>query len=296
MLNTLAAIMTPYLIAALGGLFTERAGVLNIALEGQILVGAFAAAAVAGTTGSISLGLLAAIAAGGILSYSYASISLRLHANIFVSALAVNLFASGSTQIASQILFSTRGVVQFSSFPDIKQISIPLLSSIPFLGGLFTNQSPFVYFSWFLIPAAAWLLYKTPYGLRVRAAGFQYTALYVRGVSGRRVRETAMLISGITCGISGALLAFNLGAYVPNISSGRGWIALVALFLGNKRPGGIFLVSLLFAGAEMIAQSAQGSGVLPSSLLLAFPFFITFIGMIIFSALSGSLNSKEDKS
>jgi len=289
MLHSIAGIMTPFLIAALGGLYTERAGVLNIALEGLMLIGAFTAAAVAGLTGSMGLGLFSAVLVSGLGSYFYATTALRLRANIFIAALAVNLFAAGFTGIASQAIFSTKGVVRFEKFPVLPRFSLPLLSEIPLLGPLFTDQSVFVYAGWLMVPLFAWILYRTPAGLRIRAAGSNETALVLRGVSPRRVRERATVISGITCGIAGASLTFNLGAYVPNITSGRGWIALVAIFLGYKRPGGILLVSFLFAAAELLAQNAQGIGNIPASLLLAFPFFITFIGMVVFSALHTSL-------
>ncbi len=293
MLTALAGIMTPFLIAALGGLFTERAGVLNIALEGQMLIGAFAAAAVTGTTGSILGGLTAAVFASGLTAYIFAALSLRLKANIFITALAVNLFAMGGTQIASQIFFRTKGVVRFAEFPGLEKISIPLLSQLPVIGPLFQEQSVFVFIGWLLVPCAARLLFRTPFGLHVRAAGYNETALYARGVSTRKIREQALTISGIACGLSGAVLAFHLGAFVPNITSGRGWIALVAIFLGYKRPGGILLVSFLFAAAELIAQGAQGAGNVPASLLLAFPFFITFVGMILFSMVSSAFGRMD---
>jgi len=290
MMTAIAGIMAPFLIAALGGLFTERAGVLNIALEGQMLIGAFAAAAVTGSSGSILGGLAAAVAVSGLTAYLYAALTLRLKANIFITGLAVNLFAAGAANVASQIFFHTKGVVRFDSFPALAKFSLPLLSRLPFIGQLFTQQSLFVYLSWLLVPLSAWLLYRTPFGLHVRAAGFNETALYARGISGQRVRELSVAISGVACGLAGAFLAFNLGAYVPNISSGRGWIALVAIFLGYKRPGGILLVSFLFAAAELVAQNAQGAANLPASLLLAFPFFITFVGMVLFSIISGTLS------
>lgn len=295
MLHTIAGIMTPFLIAALGGLFTERAGVLNIALEGLMLMGAFAAAAVAGLTGSLALGLLAALFISGLSSWLYATAALRLRANIFIAALALNLFAAGITQIASQAFFSTRGVVDFENFPVVLRFSLPILSDLPLVGSLFSEHSAFVYASWLMVPAAAWFLFRTPAGLHIRAAGSNKTALILRGVSALKVRVMATVISGIACGLAGASLSFNLGAYVPNITSGRGWIALVAIFLGYKRPGGILLVSFLFASAELLAQNAQGIGNIPASLLLAFPFFITFIGMVVFSALHTSLLRRAGK-
>jgi len=285
MLHSIVEIMTPFMLAGLGGLFTEKAGVLNIGLEGLMLIGAFAAAGVAGTSGNLWLGAAAAVAVSAGFAYLYAAAALKLRANIFIAALALNLLAIGGTQIASQLLFGTKGVIEFAAFPELQYFTIPGLSSIPILTEFFTDHSLFVYLGFACVPVAAWLLHKTPFGMYVKAAGLNSTALYVRGIHEQRIKILAITISGITSGLAGASLAFNLGAYVPNITSGRGWIALVAIFLGYKRPYGILLVSFLFAGAELVAQHAQGIAGAPSSLLLAFPFFITFIGMILFSAL-----------
>ena len=289
MLHSIVEIMTPFLLAALGGLFTEKAGVLNIALEGLMLIGAFSAAAVAGTGGGLLPGTLSAVAVSGAVAYIYAHAALRLKANIFIAALAVNLLAIGGTQIAAHLIFGTKGVIEFEAFPSQPSVSLPLLQHIPLLGEFFTEHSLFVYAGFVLVPAFAWLLNSTPFGMYGKAAGLNSTALFARGISEQRTKVLAITISGITCGLAGASLAFNLGAYVPNITSGRGWIALVAIFLGYKRPYGIFIVAFLFAAAELIAQHAQGIVGAPSSLLLAFPFFITFIGMILFSALHSSL-------
>jgi len=295
MLHSIVEIMTPFLLAGLGGLFTERAGVLNIALEGLMLIGAFSAAAVAGTSGNLLLGTVAAVGISAAAAYLYATAALRLKANIFIAALAVNLLAIGGTQIAAHLLFGTKGVIEFAGFPSLPSISIPLLSSIPVLNGFFTDHSLFVYIAFLLVPISAWLLNATPFGMYVKAAGLNSTALFTRGVAEQKIKVMAITISGITCGLAGASLSFNLGAYVPNITSGRGWIALVAIFLGYKRPYGVFLVALLFAAAELAAQSAQGIAGAPASLLLAFPFFITFIGMIIFSALHALFLRLQEK-
>src|SRR6056297_3217976 len=295
MLHSIVEIMTPFLLAALGGLFTEKAGVLNIALEGLMLIGAFSAAAVAGTGGGLLPGTLSAVAVSGAVAYIYAHAALRLKANIFIAALAVNLLAIGGTQIAAHLIFGTKGVIEFEAFPSQPSVSLPLLQHIPLLGEFFTEHSLFVYAGFVLVPAFAWLLNSTPFGMYIKAAGLNSTALFTRGIAEQRIKVLAITISGITCGLAGASLSFNLGAYVPNITSGRGWIALVAIFLGYKRPYGIFLVALLFAAAELVAQSAQGIAGAPASLLLAFPFFITFIGMIIFSALHALFLRLQEK-
>ncbi len=278
MTDSILAMASPFLIAALGGLFTERAGVLNIALEGLMLIGAFTSVSVAGSTGSLLYGISAGLFASTLTAFIFAEVSLRLRANIFIAGLAVNLFAGGITALISKALFDTRGVVEFSSFPELPRLSIPLL----------VDQNIFTYLALLLVPISGYILYRTPFGMRVRAAGFDETALYVRGVSPPRIRSAAISLSGAACGLAGAAIALPLQAYVPHITAGRGWIALVAIFLGYKRPAGILVASLLFATAQWLSITGQGAGLVPSTLLLGAPFFITFLGMVLFSAVSSS--------
>jgi general nucleoside transport system permease protein len=263
MIESILGIATPVIIAALGGLLTERAGVLNIGLEGLMLIGAFASVSVAGTTDSFFAGLAAGILASSLLAFLFAAVSLKLRANIFIAGLAVNLFAAGLSALISKALFHTKGVVEFSSFPE----AIPLFTPAALL----------------LVPLTGYLLFHRPAGLRIRAAGLGEDALFVRGVSPERIRVGVLTLSGTACGFAGAAVALPLGAYVPHLTGGRGWIALVVIFLGSKRPAGVLAASLLFSSAQWLSYTAQGTGILPSSLLLAAPFLITFIGMILFS-------------
>ena len=151
MLHSIVEIMTPFLLAALGGLFTERAGVLNIALEGLMLIGAFSAAAVAGTSGSLLYGTFAAVGISALTAFFYATAALKLRANIFIAALAVNLLAIGGTQIAAHIIFDTKGVIEFAAFPSQPHFSVPFIDPMPVLGELFSQHSPFVYAGFFLV-------------------------------------------------------------------------------------------------------------------------------------------------
>ncbi len=263
MIDSILGIATPVIIAALGGLLTERAGVLNIGLEGLMLIGAFASVTVAGTTGSFFAGVFTGIFASSLLAFLFAVVSLKLRANIFIAGLAVNLFAAGFSALVSKAVFQTKGVLEFVSFPE----TLPIFTPAALL----------------LVPLTGYLLFRSPAGLRIRAAGMGEDALFVRGVSPQRIRIWVLTISGTACGLAGAAVALPLGAYVPHVTGGRGWIALVAIFLGSKRPAGVLAASLLFSAAQWLSYAAQGTGILPSSLLLAAPFLITFIGMIIFS-------------
>ncbi|GHT55664.1 ABC transporter permease [Spirochaetia bacterium] len=279
-LHSAVTIMTPLLLAAMGGLFTELSGMLNIALEGLLLIGAFTAIVCAHFSGSILAGVLAAILASMILAAILASVTLRLKSNVFITGLAVNLFAAGVTVVLSFRLFATRGVVRFGDAARLKVFTIPVIDRIPVLGDIFSGHTFYVYLSWLLL-ACAWLtLYRTPFGYRLRASAHHSGALISLGLKPDSYRFIAFLISGFACGIGGSFLTLNLRAFVPNISSGKGWIALVVIFLGNRSPFGLFIAALVFGLAEAFSNYAQGALNVPADFILAIPYIFTLLMMI----------------
>jgi simple sugar transport system permease protein len=272
--------MTPLLFAALGGLFTELAGMLNIALEGLLLTGAFTALVVTHFTGSIAAGIFAAILAAMLLAALVALISLNLKANVFITSLAANLFASGITVVLSHRIFATRGVVTFDDLPRLKALSIGVLERIPVISDMFLDHSVYVYCSWLLLFIAWAVLYKTPFGFHLRSCEAHSQALMSLGIKSNFCRFIAFLISGFCCGIGGSMLTLNLGAFVPNISSGKGWIALVVIFLGNRKPAGLFIAALVFGLAESFSNYAQGIFYVRADFILAIPYIFTLAGII----------------
>ena len=271
MINSILDMTAPILLAALGGLFTELAGVLNIALEGLMLVGAFTAVLITELTGSTLLGSLGAALAGTSLAYIFGFITLRFKTNIFITGLAANLFAIGITNYLSSVFFGTKGVIRFTGFPEL----------IKFAGHDF-----FLYTGLLFTVFTIWLISKTVFGLRLRATGHNFAVVKIKCVEPHSVQMKSILISGALSGLGGAALSLKLGAYVPNMTAGRGWIALVAIYLGRKHPAGIFVTCLIFAGADYLSNTAQGLFQIPSDLLLGFPYIITFTGMIIFSIIN----------
>ncbi len=254
------------LIAALGGLVAERAGVLNIGLEGLISVGAFAAfVAVRAGTGPFPA-LLAAAAAGIAVAAILAVFGLRLGANIFVAGLAVNLLSTGLLSLLSETLFATRGVVRLAA-------DVPLLSQVTPVA-IAAAVTGITYL----------LLAHTPTGVRVRVAGQEAEWLRVQGVDVVRVRTAAVLYSGAAAGVAGALLALRLGAYLPGISSGRGWIALVVIYLGYRNVFGLAGAALLFGVLDAVAVRAQAVIDAPPTVLLALPYVLTVIVFVSYSA------------
>jgi simple sugar transport system permease protein len=273
-------IMTPLLLAAMGGLFTELAGMLNIALEGLLLLGAFAAVAGAHFSGTLAGGVLAAVLGSTALAALLGVITLRLRANVFITGLAANLCASGLTAVLSARLFATRGVVILRDLPRLKPLSIPGLAEIPLAGDILSGHTAYVYWAWVLLFAAWLILYRCPFGFRLRAGEKHEQALVSLGIRPGVYRFAAFLISGVTCGIGGSFLSLNLGAFVPNMAAGKGWIALVVIFLGNRKPWGLLLAALIFGTAEAFSNHAQGILQAPSDFILAIPYIFTLLVMI----------------
>jgi len=263
-LHSALIIMTPLLFAATGGLFPALAGMLNIALEGLLLIGAFAAIAAVYYTGSFAAGLVAAICVSIALSALLAFTTLNLRSNVFITGLAANLLAAGLTVVLSHFLFNTRGVVVL--------VDIPLISAVPFMIA-----------SWLLLLIAWLAIYKTPFGYRLRACDQHSTALVSLGIYPDTYRWIAFLISGLCCGIGGAFLSLNLGAFVPNMTAGKGWIALVVIFLGARRPLGLLAAALIFGLAESFSNYAQGLFNVPADFILAMPYLLTLLAMVLVS-------------
>ena len=265
-LHSAIIIMTPILLAAAGGLFTELTGKLNIALEGLLLIGAFSAIAVVHYTGNLAAGITAAILASLSLSAIIAFTTLKLRSNVFITGLAANLLAGGLTVVLSQQFFNTRGVVALHSFGYLPP-------------GMFVCASLLLLF-------AAWItLYKTPFGYRLRACGKHSAALASVGIKPDTYRWAAFLISGFFCGIGGSFLSLNLGAFVPNMTAGKGWIALVIIFLGGRKPPGLLAAAFIFGLADAFSNYAQGIFNIPADFILAIPYLLTCAAIIFMSIL-----------
>ncbi len=282
LVHNTVGIMTPFLLAATGGLFTELAGMLNIALEGLMLIGAFFSVVFAGLTGSLLAGVALGILSAMTAALIFGLISLNLRANIFIAGLATNLLASGLTIVLAFQMFKNKGVVRFE-LGKLPVLAIPALQRVPLLGDLLLGHNVLVYLSWLIVLVSALVIYRTPFGLRLRGTGLNAATIASLGLRPRAYQMAGILISGFTCGLAGAVLTLNLAAFVPNITSGRGWIALVAIYLGNKTPWGIVVASFVFGLAEAFSNYAQGAIKVPADFILAFPYGITVLAMILYS-------------
>ena len=237
---------TPLILAALGGMFSEKSGVVNIGLEGMMLIGAFAAVAATYFLYDPWIGLLAAVLAGGVLAVVHAIISVKMKGNHIVSGTGVILFAAGFTTLMLEVIWDRKGFSE--QVTPLPNVNMPFLRDIPIIGVAFDNLSPIVYFAFVLVIVSWYVMYRTPFGLRLRAAGEDPSTLDAAGVSVEKYRFIGVVISGLLAGLGGAYLSLGRGlpAFGKQMTAGRGFIALAALIFGNWTPFGVLAASLLF--------------------------------------------------
>lgn len=274
---------TPITLAAIGATVCERSGIVNIAMEGIMIIGAFFAAIVALFTGNPWLGLLAGVVAGGIFSLLHAVATITFHLDHVVSGAVMNILSFGIVRYLMVMIFGHPGTtdtipVGLQSY----QYAIPLLSKIPVLGSVFFNQTPIVYISFALIIITLVFLKKTKTGLHLRAAGEHPLALETIGVSVYKMRYLGVLISGLLSGLAGAYLSIENGvSFSEGMSNGRGFIALAAMISGGWTAIGSFVASLFFGFADALQVRLQVGKVLniPAELFIIFPYVATVLAV-----------------
>lgn len=282
---------TPLLLACLAGLYSERAGIFDIGLEGKMLAAAFFTAAIASITGSAWIGLLAGIGASMALSAVHGIASITFRGNQLISGVAINFLAAGMTVLIAQDWFRQGGRTPSLSgnarFSGIELPGAQALADVPFIGPFYgdviSGHSILVYFAFLAVPATWWILFRTRFGLRLRAVGENPAAVDTAGVSVVGMRFAAVAICGVLCGVAGAYLSTALQAgFVKDMSAGRGFIALAALIFAKWRPWHALYATLLFGlfGAletrPDVIEAVVGAKV-PSALLGALPYIATVI-------------------
>lgn len=285
-METLAVILgstlrsaTPLVLAALGGLFSERAGVINIALEGIMLLGAFTAVLIAFLTGSAWLGVLGAMLVGMLVGALHGLVSIRYRANQVVSGVALNILSAGvTTFLLVQVWGSAGHSPNVERVPDVR---LGFLHGVPLLGALLGELSPFVYLALLGVAATHHLLFHTPLGLRLRAVGEHPRAADTAGVRVAALRYLGVILSGALAGLAGASLSVGfLSSFKDGMTAGRGFIALAAMIFGKWTPVGALLASLLFGAAEAAQNFLQTLGVsVPSQFLLIAPYVLTMLAL-----------------
>jgi general nucleoside transport system permease protein len=275
---------TPLAFAAMGGIFSERSGVVNIGLEGMMLTGAFFGIAVVGWTGQWEVGIFAAMAAGGLLALIHAFFSIHLRADQIVSGFAINFLALGLTGYLFRSIYGTRGTPELEE--RIPTVSVPGLRDIPFVGDVIGTMSLMIWMAILLVLVTWIVLFKTPLGLRLRSVGEHPKAADTVGISVYGIRYGAVVFSGMCAALGGAFLSFGFGgAFNENMTVGKGYIGLAAMIAGNWRPYPAFVICLLFGFSDGMSRRLQGSELLPDilsspNILQTLPYIITLIALV----------------
>jgi len=274
--------ITPILLAALGGAICARVGLFNVGLEGLILVGAFSAILGNYLTGSITMAILFAIGFSLLFALLFAYMSINLQSNVIVVGIAINFLAAGLTTFALRAIFNVKGAYYDKDMTGLPKIDIPLIKDIPWLGDVISGQSILVYVSIIIVILLQIYLYRTVSGFRLLAAGENPTAARSIGLPVRRIQYAAVLLCGALCGLAGAQLSLgNVTMFTEGMTSGRGFIALVATMLGQSNPIGVAGASILFGFMEALSYRLQNFSI-PSNISAMLPFVVTIIAMIFF--------------
>ena len=266
---------TPLIFAALGGMFSERSGVVNIGLEGLMLISAFAGAAGAFYSGSALVGLVTALGAGLLFALIHAVMCVTFEADQIISGTAINLLALGGTGFLMVVLFGSGGTTpRVASFEPVR---IPGLADIPVVGSALFEQSLLVYLMYLLVPLTFFVVFRTPFGLRLRASGEVPEAVETAGVSVTRMRYYGVALSGLLAALGGVYLSMSLlSAFTENMTTGRGFIALAALIFGRWNPIGAAAAALLFGFAQAVTFRIAGDAI-PLEFVQMFPYILTIV-------------------
>ncbi len=288
LLQSSIRLATPYVLGSLAAIVASRAGVLNLAIEGKMLLGAFIAVAVLYKTGlDPFVGVLAASIAGGVLGIVFAVLYLRIRINLIILALAVNLFIANATVFFMRVSYGAYGTLADPSIRGLPEIQLPLIKDIPYLGELLSGYNIVVYFSWLMALVVWVVLFRTQFGRHIRAVGENQEAAETVGINVTRVQVFALTFSGMLAGMAGSFLSIGvLSQFVSNMTAGRGWIAITVSLFAFEQPIPAFFTALFFGLSEAMSFYLQSRPELqlPPDLLLAFPQIAT-IAALVFVAL-----------
>ena len=277
-LNTMIGLATPFLYAALGETFTQTSGVVNLGVDGIMLLSAFAAFFVSLSTGSLWLGLLAAVMVGLAMGFLMSIVSVTLKAEQGVSGIGLYMFGLGLSSLLFKVLIGTVKTVE-----GFKPIAIPLLSDIPFIGPILFRNDILTYGAFLLVPVSWWVLEKTNLGLKIKAVGQNPAAADSVGISVSRVRYLSVCVGAVLAGMAGASLSIaQLNLFQDNLTAGQGFIAVALVYFGGWRPVGVLAGALLFSVANSFQLWVQVLGVkIPSSVAVMLPYILTILALTV---------------
>ncbi|WP_425807344.1 ABC transporter permease [Desulfitobacterium sp. Sab5] len=271
------AMATPIALPALGGTFSERSGVVNIAMEGIMLIGAFFAVLFSHLTYNPWLGLIGAMIMGAIISLLFAWFTIHIGADQIIVGMGINIFAAGLTAFMLNSIFGYGGTPRET--PALPDIALPFLKDIPFIGPIFGQQNSTVYIMLILVVISHCFLFHTNLGLRIRAVGENPQAADTAGINVWRIRYLGVILGGMLSSLGGVYLSLGLlNSFEVNMSSGRGYIALAAMIFGKWTPVGSLGASLLFGFAMALSMVLQGTGI-SANLIQMLPYGLTILAL-----------------
>jgi ABC-type uncharacterized transport system permease subunit len=280
---TVAVILTktaPLLLASIGGAFTQVGNILNIGLEGMMLMGAFGSIAVGAVAGPY-VGVFGAIGASILLALVFALATLVFKADIIVVGIGINLLAVGATVLMLTVFYGNAGVTPGNVKAFLPKVNLGPIGDIPVLGQAINHQTILVWLAFLLVPVYAYVLYRTKFGVHLRAIGEDESAARAAGIRVQKVKFGAIMLSGVLCGLAGAQLAMaTVGSFTAGMTAGRGFIAVAALTFGLGRPYRTMIACVIFGIADALADRLSLAGA-NSSLSLAIPYVITVIALVL---------------
>ena len=266
------------ILASIGSVICERSGIINLGIEGMMLMGAIGAVMGTAFTSVPWLGVALAIIMGGLFGLLHAVLCIKYHTNQAVSGVGINIFASGLTLVLCKVIWNKEGLSE--EVAQIPTITIPGLSKIPVLGALFTNQSPYLYITLFIVFISWYIMFKTKAGLRLRTIGDHPKAAATAGVNVKKYRYVSVILCGMLCGLAGSYLSIvQSNLFVKEMVAGRGYIALAATIFGGWNPLGSFFASLLFAFSQAIRIIMEFD--IPEQFLQMLPYVLTMIVLVL---------------
>jgi simple sugar transport system permease protein len=288
-------VTTPILFAALGALISNRAGIINIGMEGIMLVSALAGVIVSAYTHSAWVGLLGAVLSGTLIAGILAFFTLKFKTHIILGGVAINMFASGGTVFILYLLSGDKGSSTSLASKVLPSLQIPLLKDIPVLGPILSGHHILTYFSILSVFVVYYLLNRTPLGLRIRSVGENPHAAQSVGVNVIKIQYTALLLSGFFASLGGAYMSMGyLSLFTRDMVAGRGWIAIAAESMGRSTTVGTALTSLLFGAADALSNALQVLKI-PAELIATLPYVATVIGLIIYAVSETRKKNKKLK-
>jgi len=282
---------TPIIFATMGGIFSSQSGIFNVGLESLLIIGAFFAVVGSVKTGDPMGGLLFAVIACLIASLIFALLHLELKANEIIVGLAMNIFAAGMTNYLLVEMLDATGVYQSDLIIGFKEVHIPFIKDIPFLGDLVSGHFPLVYVAFLSVWVVYLILYKTPFGFHLRAVGEKPQAAESIGINPKKMKYFGLLASGLMSAFGGTFLSLSyLNLFAEGMTAGRGWLALAAINFGGSKPVRSLIACLIFGFADALAVRLQQFG-LPSQIVLMLPYVSTLIVLLV-SAISDERKKK----